>query len=392
MKGRKTKKEMGIITEMNKEENAIVFPEGKIILLDGRIIDCYPVANDEEVNVVDDGVKLDTTGEYLSVKKKPKGVNLSKPKQVEPNSIDIQKEMFIKNAFYLLAHKERILSDSRMFLCPIHIQNGLAYTGTSGFRKPTLGVYIEWWLNCVGTMRTDEEGRKSLVFHLAGSPLSGMNHCAAVDENGKKESVVLSPFINYWPRFMDINKRYTDAKYKYQAYELKEVLDILEQEDSGSTDYVHIIDIEFMKHTIISLNRKVDSLTKERDGWHTKYIEAQMKYNDTKIRELYAEYLEVESKINAEIDGLREQKKTLKADLKSGRINNITYQHHLTPIKQHIQDLEMHLANFRCSSVKGLFPDGDIDFTMIEQYMKKIEQNQENPTLYFCNELLQNSK
>ena len=198
-----------------------------------------------------------------------------------------------------------------------------------------------------------------------------MNHCAAVDEDGKKESVVLSSFKNYWPRFIDINNRYTEAKYKYQAYELKQVLDILEQEDCGNTDYKQIIDIEFMKHTIMSLNRQVDSLTKERDGWHTKYIEVQMKYNDTKIRELYAEYVELESKINAEIDGLREQKKTLKADLKSGRINNVTYQRHLTPIKQHIRDLEYHLSNFRCSSVEGLFPDGDIDFTMIEQYMRK---------------------
>jgi len=32
-----------------------------------------------------------------------------------------------------------------MFLCPIYMQSGLAYTGSSGFEKPTLGIYIEWW-------------------------------------------------------------------------------------------------------------------------------------------------------------------------------------------------------------------------------------------------------
>ena len=66
--------------------------------------------------------------------------------------------------------------------------------------------------------------------------------------------------------------------------------------------------------------------------------------------------------------------------LKTDRINNITYQHHLTPIKQHIQNLEFRLANFKYSSVEGLFPEGDIYFTMIEQYMNKIGQNQENPS------------
>lgn len=27
------------------------------------------------------------------------------------------------------------------------VTNNLAYTGTSGFRNATLGVYVEWWLS-----------------------------------------------------------------------------------------------------------------------------------------------------------------------------------------------------------------------------------------------------
>ena len=219
---------MAIIAEMNKK-NGIVFPEGKIILLDGRYIECYPLENEEEIKVVDDGLKIDTTGEYLVIKKKRKKLDLFKSEPKQPTYEEIQKELFIKNAFFLLAHKERILSDSRMFLCPVHIQNGIAYTGTSGFQKPTLGIYIEWWLNCAGAIRNDKNGCRSLVYHLSGSPLSGSNHCCAVNEQGEKEFVTLSPFKNYWPRFMEINTRYTEAKYKYQAYQLQQVLDILER-------------------------------------------------------------------------------------------------------------------------------------------------------------------
>ncbi len=191
---------MSIIAEINPKDE-LVFPENKIILLDGRTLDCYP----------------------------------SVPPT--PQNDDSQKELFVNNAFYLLAHKERILSDSRMFLCPVPIQNGLAYTGTSGFHKPTLGIYIEWWLNCEGTLRTDKKGRRSLVYHLAGSPLSGANQCCTVDEKGKIKSVTLLPFKNYWSPFMKINQRYTQAKNKYQAYTLQQVLDILNCESLGEADH-----------------------------------------------------------------------------------------------------------------------------------------------------------
>lgn len=222
---------MSIITHNSQE---LVFPEGKIILLDGRILDCYPAARVKEEQGSDDGLKMDTTGEFFSLKDKSMGLDLLKPKHERPNYEEIQKNLFLRNAFYLFAHKERILSDSRMFLCPIHIRNGLAYTGTNGFEKPTLGIYIEWWLNCEGAIRIDKEGHRSLVYCLSGSPLSGSNCCAAVDEYGKIETVILAGFINYWPLFIDINSRYTKAKYNYQAYQLKQVLDILGQEDNGN--------------------------------------------------------------------------------------------------------------------------------------------------------------
>ena len=356
---------MGII-EINKEEK-VSFPEGKIILLDDRILDCYPIAKEEETEVVDDSMKLDTTGHYLAIGRKH--LSLEPP---TPNKVEEQREQFINNAFYLLAHKERILSDSRMFLCPVAIQNGLAYTGTSGFHKPTLGIYIEWWLNCVGTLQTDKKGRRSLVYHLAGSPLSGANHCGVVREDGKREIVTLSPFNSLWVPFTKINTRYTDAKYKYQAYNLNQVLAILGQEDSGVTDFAKTIEIVFMRHEIVSLNKQVERLSKERDNWHAKYFETLMKYNDTKVRELYAEYEELETKVNAEIDCIREQKRLLKADLKSGRIDNIAYQRQLKPIKESICELNFKLSNFKSSRVKEVFPDEDIRFTMIEQYMNNI--------------------
>jgi hypothetical protein len=68
------------------------------------------------------------------------------------------------------------------------------------------------------------------VYYLAGSPLSGANGCAAVREDGKSEKVVLKPFSEYWRSFMQINKRYDNAKSYYEAYSLQQVIELLKKE------------------------------------------------------------------------------------------------------------------------------------------------------------------
>ena len=102
---------MAIVAEISGKATT-VFPENKIVLLSGRSLDCYPLPPSE-------GVGAEVMGKE-------------------------ECELFVRNAFYLCAHRERIMSDSRMFLCPVAVRNGLAYTGTAGFTRPTLGVYLEW--------------------------------------------------------------------------------------------------------------------------------------------------------------------------------------------------------------------------------------------------------
>ena len=263
---------MGIVAIMNEEKKSM-FPENKIILINGRTIDCYPVAEKEKAEVIDDRLKLDTTGRYLAIGRKRFNPIPPTPKEVEE-----QRNLFINNAFYLLAHKEQIMADSRMFLCPVSIKNGLAYTGTSGFTNPTLGIYIEWWMNCPGAMQTDKNGNRLLIYHLAGSPLSGANHCMAVCENGQRQKVTLLPFIKHWKPFIEINGRYTEAKTKYQSYSLQQVLDILEKEDENA----QAIETDFLKHEMLRITKEMEQLKTERDKWFKKYNELLAKNNNMK--------------------------------------------------------------------------------------------------------------
>lgn len=206
--------------------------ENSITLMNGAVLECFPKES-QPCDIESDKMQLDATGKYLSIDNKKPYKRKAKA-QIDPTEEleQQQKKLFTDNAFYLLAHSERIMRDSRMFLAPVAVHNGLAYTGTSGFRNPTIGIYLEWWNECARALRTDDEGNRSLVFYLSGSPLSGANCCAEVYEDGRIESVSVHSFIDHWRPFMAINQRYTEAKDMHQAYTLQQVLDILHAEDS----------------------------------------------------------------------------------------------------------------------------------------------------------------
>lgn len=141
------------------------------------------------------------------------------------------RNLFISNAHSLWAHKERILRNSRMYLCPLgDMGHNLSITGSNGFENPTLGVYIEWWLAVPGTTLTSTEGKQSLVYYIAGSPLSGQNHCSAVAKDGSTHTVSLTPFGDYWRSFTELNHRHSAAKRLYQSYSLPEVLAQLKEQ------------------------------------------------------------------------------------------------------------------------------------------------------------------
>lgn len=206
--------------------------ENSITLMNGAVLECFPKES-QPCDIEPNKMQLDATGKYLSIdNKKPYKREAKAPIAPTEEMEQQQKKLFTDNAFYLLAHSERIMRDSRMFLAPVAVHNGLAYTGTSGFRNPTIGIYLEWWNECARALRTDDEGNRSLVFYLSGSPLSGANCCAEVYEDGRIESVSVHSFIDFWPPFMAINQRYTEAKDMHQAYALQQMLDILHAEDS----------------------------------------------------------------------------------------------------------------------------------------------------------------
>lgn len=229
---------------MNENEQTIVsHPDGKIILMNGNVLDCYP-KKDQPSAIIPDEIGLDTTGEWLNLKKRTArrqheiGLDTTgesmrfrdvSKRQQHPVS-EPWEELFYKEAFFLYEHKEQILADSRMFLTPLPFKNGLAYTGTSGFRDATLGIYLEWWEACERAVIKKDGIIQALTYYIAGSPLTGSNRCSTVDKNGIRETIQFSsPFMPIWRPFIQINQRYTEAKQIYQAYTLEETISKLRE-------------------------------------------------------------------------------------------------------------------------------------------------------------------
>ena len=351
---------MGII----KTNDDFVHPEGKIQLLNGTVLDCYPL--EQAVEQVDNEVKLDTTGTYFAIGKgKIKSVETPKSDEEEVKS----RKLFWDNAFRFLQYRNRIMSDSRMFLCPVPIQSGIAYTGTSGFQRPTLGVYLEWWLNCENAMICDEKGMKKLVYQVAGSPLSGRNSCGVVDENGKTESESIHPFSSLWPNFMRINSRYDEAKSLYRAYTLKEVVDTLEKESLSLIDDIELENI-FLRSALYwkakDLPIKIRNL--EDTIGRLKFRLFYAYRDDLKaIMAIYKEKKEKKEEREKEID---EECKELYRQLKSGEIDNKQYQKRLTPLKKEKENNIFLLREYRRSALEPLFPDLGYDLSDVEEFFK----------------------
>jgi hypothetical protein len=168
-------------------------------------------------------IHLDTTGEYLQIGRHKSNTI----KQDQNAEMQEAQKLFLDNAFLFLDNRERILSDSRMRLAPVPIQSGLAYTGTNGFRNPTLGVYLEFWMNCPQAAWIDEDGRKHLVYRIAGSPLTGRNSCGIVNEDGTTKNIQLPCFSNLWRTFMEINRKRNTEMQTNESYSLPMVVEIL---------------------------------------------------------------------------------------------------------------------------------------------------------------------
>ena len=338
-------------------------PEGAIRLLDGTILTCYPKPEEEEQpsnesqpeevlqqseEVVADELPLETMERHFGM-----GRRRIAPK---PEAKEVLRQSFIDNAFYLLAHRERILQDSRMFLTPIGVQNGSPYTKSLGLDAPTIGVYLEWWSSCLGSMVLSKSGRMSLIYELTGSPHSKVTSGRQLYEDGETEPIHLYSFVHYWEPLIEINKRYNEAKKIYEAYTLQELLDILHEEDGGEKDFTSNVRERFLRHHIAELKAYIEHLYEEFSIRKERWTYAELRLHDDEVLQIYADYKALEQRVTSEIEELRRQKQSLKRQLRSDQLTPRSYEEALKSVKAQTCQLKGQLSSFEYN-VKWRFRD-----------------------------------
>lgn len=344
---------------------SVEFPDNRIVLLNGSELECYPKTVQPGV-YSEDKLSLDKSGQYLTDGKKN-----ARKKDTMTN--DEMKSFFYQNAFLFYRNAHRILNDSRMFLAPVPVQSGLMYTGTSGLNNPTLGVYVEWWLNCEADITHDKKGREALTCHLAGSPLSGSNHCTCVYPDGTTACITHSPFIKLWRLLMTINQRYTKAKQMYEAYTLTEVVNLLlDASQSRESELATQLDIAEAKANI--LMRQYSCLKDRYDKLQNQYDELSILHHKDELEAFRIEYRKRKQNAEQEIASLASARAEFKSQMKQGLINHVEFQHVITPLTRRVKRIEHELITFKAGKSVELVNKGHITYSQINNYINQKDE------------------
>lgn len=336
--------------------------DNRIELINGTQLACYPKPV-VPAHYNEDKLTIDKSGEYLTIGSKP----AVKKDTTEKDELI---ELFFTHAFLFYHNAHRILNDSRMFLAPVPMQNCMAYTGTSGFSRPTLGVYIEWWLNCESDITKDNEGMDALTCRFAGSPLSGSNHCTCVYPNGETAHIKHYPFGKVWSSFMEINKRYTKAKQMYQSYTLPEVVKILQNAgQSRESELETRLDITEGKVNI--LKKLYSNLAEQYNQLRDKYNEVAILLHKAELDEFRTEYQNRLHKAEQEIESLSKERSEYRAQMKQGLISNVEFQHTITPLTKRRKQLVYGLLSFKSEKTAALVKTGHLTYSQIESYINQ---------------------
>lgn len=339
----------------------------KITLIDGRQLDCYPIAFPSD-EIVSSEFSLDTTGQYLQIGTKPH-FTTDKELAERRKQEEIDEKLFYEHAHIFLANTDKILSDSRLFLTPVNVVNGLAYTGTSGFHKPTLGVYIEWWIYHKDAS-IDAKGRP--IWFISGSPLSGSNACSAVDRKGKTHRAQLNgSFSAVWSSFVKVNNRYNEFKGRYMAYDMKEVIDILE----GTTDsqqffklHLRLEKVRYDNH-IANLKNALKQSRELSLEYKVKIQRLIFQQHCEEATEYYNKCINLQTVARLAREYFYEQRIELRKALRSRNIDNITYERTLIPFKKKAREAECQCCEYEREGLNKVSGEDAsyFDFKVIEK-------------------------
>ncbi len=299
----------------------------QIILSDGTLL---PALTKEEVVAGRDDyfMRPDAKATYCQLEKKDWPCASSQSYQEAAR-------FFYEHAFFFLDHAKEILADSRMFLAPVPVCNGLALCSALGLANPTLGEYIEWWQTCPNAT-IFEDGEKWLVWRFGGVSFNGCNICEAVNRNGEVRKVKVHPFAELFKPYLKICARYNDARLSMAAYTLPEVYALLKGEPVGKW----FEDTMYLRSLAQLLSKSLEVSKGRECQLQGEITSLRIQLHQDAARELYDNFVAESDRIHERLENLKEQRRFLRRRLKNGDIDTTIYQQAYRPIKREMENTE----------------------------------------------------
>ena len=102
-----------------------------------------------------------------------------------------------------------------------------------------------------------------------------------------------------------------------------------------------------------------------------------LRWKEDRIVKYYNEYVALEMRVESEVSMLSEHKRELRAALRRGEYTNKEYEPLVIPINKQIENAKTELSLFKYSELNRIFPQDHIPFCQIEEYVKKLKENEQ---------------
>lgn len=168
-----------------------------------------------------DGTTIDTYSRYYSIE--------------DVISTPLKEELFYQNVHLFIANADRILSDSRLFLTPIPVDNAKAF-------RPILGAYIEWWRNYP---KESHSVQGDPIWKIVAEAGSEEYKFYAVDKDGKSYLAEVENPAHSRLTYRRMNGIYYRAKRAFFSYSLTDAIQLLRPMKQETIDEIRRLEPQY---------------------------------------------------------------------------------------------------------------------------------------------------
>ena len=170
---------------------------------------------------------------------------------------------------------------------------------------------------------------------------------------------------------MEVNTRYTEVKGRYMTYDLREVIDILKGNADSQQFFKLHLRLEKVRYDnyIANLKNSLKQARELSDEYKDKIQSLLFQQHREESTEYYRKCVNLQTIARLAREYFYEQRIELRKKLRSGNLDNVTYQKTLTPLRKKAMEAENQCYEYEREGLNKVFGDDAsyFDFKVIEK-------------------------